>query len=92
MPTWAPCRCWPPTRTATSSAGAHGLPQLVVKFTDGPHGGTQGLVEGNLAAPIATNGTVNGRGYTAVLVGSTFIDDMAHNAVPVQRFRHTARR
>ena len=41
--------------------GAHGLPQLVVKFTDPTtHVVTQGLLEGNLAAPIATHGTVNG--------------------------------
>jgi len=50
--------------------GANGLPQLVVKNTDG----TTSLVEGNLANPIATT--------AAVRVGIAFIADMAHNASP----------
>ena len=63
-------------------AGANGLPQLVVMWTSGPQAGTQGLIEGNTAAPIATIGTFNGVAYKAVLVGSTFIDDKAHTADP----------
>jgi len=63
-------------------AGAHGLPQLVVTWTSGPLAGQQGLIEGNLAAPIRTSGTFNGAGYKAVLAGSTFIDDKAQTADP----------
>ena len=64
--------------------GANGLPQLVVNFTNPTtHVVTQGLLEGNLAAPVATHGTFNGLNYAAIAVGSTFLDDIAHNAVPV---------
>jgi len=64
--------------------GADGLPQLVVNFTNPvTHAVTQGLLEGNLAAPVATHGTFNGLNYSAVTVGSTFLDDLAHNAAPV---------
>jgi Animal haem peroxidase len=67
-------------------AGPHGLPQIVVKFTDG----TQGLVEGNLANPVGLGNPgdvpatdpVTGKAYHAVLVGSTFIDDKAQTANP----------
>ena len=67
-------------------AGAHGLPQLVVKFTDG----TQGLVEGNKAHPVGLGlpgdavaiDPVTGKAYHAVLAGSTFLDDKAQTANP----------
>ena len=67
-------------------AGAHGLPQIVVKFTDG----TQGLVEGNKANPVGLGlpgdapaiDPVTGKAYHAVLAGSTFLDDKAQTANP----------
>ncbi len=48
--------------------GPNGLPQLVVPDAPG------GLVEGNLAAPVATTG--------ATRTGHAFLDDIAHDAVP----------
>jgi hypothetical protein len=62
--------------------GAHGLPQLVVKWTSGPLVGQQGLIEGNLGTPITTIGSVGGNGYVAVAVGAGFIDDKAQTANP----------
>src|SRR5215469_8868199 len=67
-------------------AGVHGLPQIVVKFTDG----TQGLVEGNLAKPVGLGlpgdgiaiDPITGKAYHAVLAGSTFLDDKAQTANP----------
>ena len=67
------------------TAGAHGLPQLVVTWTTGPLAGQQGLIEGNLLAPITTSGTFNGVGYKAVPVGAGFIDDKAQTANPVRQ-------
>ena len=63
--------------------GANGQDQLVVTWTSGPLKGTQGLVEGNLAAPVATSGTLNGVGYKALTTGGGFIDDKAPTADPV---------
>jgi Ca2+-binding RTX toxin-like protein len=66
--------------------GAHGLPQLVVRFADG----TQGLVEGNLTTPVGLGepgdavptDPVTGQTYHAILVGNAFINDMAQGASP----------
>ena len=62
-------------------AGAHGMPQLVVINTDG----TKGLVEGNIANPVA----LDTNGYKAVRTGHAFINDMAHAASPVSDFGAT---
>jgi hypothetical protein len=67
-------------------AGAHGLPQIVVKFTDG----TSGLVEGNKGRPVGLGlpgdavaiDPITGKTYHAVLSGSTFLDDKAQTANP----------
>ena len=40
--------------------GANGLPQLVVNWTSGHDEVTQGLLEGNLADPVATHGSSTG--------------------------------
>ncbi len=58
--------------------GAHGLAQLVVRFNDG----TQGLIEGNIANPIATDTAT----YHAIRTGNAFINDMAHSASPTDDF------
>ncbi len=58
--------------------GAHGLAQLVVRFNDG----SLGQIEGNLAAPIATDTAT----YHAVRTGNAFINDMAHSASPTDDF------
>ena len=57
------------------------VPWLVVKFADG----TQGFVEGNINAPVATSGTdpISGKVYTALTTGGGFIDDKAFTADPV---------
>ena len=62
--------------------GAHGLPQLVVKWTSGPLSGQQGLIEGNLATPIATTGTFGNAATRRSAVGTAFINDMAQTANP----------
>jgi hypothetical protein len=67
-------------------AGAHGLPQIVVKFTDR----TSGLVEGNKANPVGLGlpgdavaiDPVAGKIYHAILASSTFLDDKAQTANP----------
>ena len=63
--------------------GAHGLAQLVVVWTSGPLVGQQALIEGNLAAPVATSGSVANVGYRALTTGGGFIDDKAPTADPV---------
>src|SRR4030095_3747208 len=56
--------------------GAHGLPQVVMKGADGIAGTADDvLVEGNLAAPISL--------ANAVRTGHAFLNDIAHDAVPV---------
>ena len=75
-------------------AGAHGLPQLVVKFTDG----TQGLVEGNMANPVglghpgdASPSTPSrARHITRFWSAARFIDDKAQTANPFDCYRRTA--
>ena len=69
--------------------GAHGLAQLVVKCIDpiGPLVRKQALLEGNLAAPVATSGTFTSGAliniaYTALTTGGGFIDDKAHDRRP----------
>ena len=63
-------------------------------------GGTQGLIEGNIAAPIDHRRPSDGVGYKAVRTGMPFIDDKAHTADPFdhrpatccRRCRHDAGR
>jgi hypothetical protein len=69
--------------------GPNNLPQLV---TTTVVGGVNAVIEGNLASPVATSGTfpanypivaLQNQPYTAQSTGHTFLDDIAHFAVPV---------
>ncbi|MDQ1902707.1 peroxidase family protein [Paracoccus sp. WLY502] len=67
--------------------GANGLPQLVVAFgTDGKLGTADDvLVEGNLDNPVNPSTVVNpvNNAVGAIRTDHAFLDDIAHNAVPV---------
>lgn len=67
--------------------GPNGLPQLVVGFgADGKLGTADDvLVEGNLADPVNPSTVVNpvNNAVGAIRTDHAFLDDIAHNAVPV---------
>ena len=59
--------------------GAHGYAQVVVRHADG----TTTLVEGNAAGLDLTHPDPSDPAATVVYTGHAFLDDIAHNAVPV---------